>query len=523
MKIKIVVRILGRLLKILAVLMIIPGAISAYYNETLGVMAFAMTAFLALCTGMLMERYGIEDELGPKEAVGVVVFGWLLISAFGALPFIFMGIDVMSGLFESMSGFTATGATILTEHDALGYYKVNTSLVDHSLSATSYQKIGNLSTWLSDNSTLVRMSSESTNFGLLFWRSFSQLIGGLGIILLYIAILPQLGVAGRQLYRAEVVGPTKDTITPRAKETARILWGIYLLLIAIETVLLLISGMPLFDSLCSAFSSLATGGFSPRSDSIAAYSSPTIDAIVALFIFFGATNFALHYKLLHKDFKSWIEDSELRLFLAILGAATIVLVLFGGIEGDAMTRFRFASFQVMSFMGTCGFVNTLEYDSWTTAAKLTLIIVMLIGGCAGSTAGGIKVARVLVVMKYAHLELLHMLHPRVLKPVKLGDTPVKEDVLRPILFYSFFYLASFFMLSLLMAIACIGNRQVDLVTVLSAVASCMAGVGPGFGVVTFDFSAMPPMAKFIGYFCMYIGRLEIMPVILLLIPDLWKD
>ncbi len=326
----------------------------------------------------------------------------------------------------------------------------------------------------------LHIAHAHTYYGLLFWRSFQQLIGGLGIILLVVAVFPQLRVAGRQLYRAETVGPTKDTITPRATGTARILWRVYLLFNALEIILLVAAGMPLYDAVCTAFSTLATGGFSPQASSLVAYHSPIIDAIVALFIILGMSSFTLHYKVLTSDRLGWFKDEEFKFMITILAVATLVLMFFGGIDGQIVDRFRFASFQVISFMGTCGFVNSLDYDNWTTAAKMALIMVMLIGGCIGSTAGGIKVGRLLVDLKYAYNELFHMLHPHALMSVRLGEARVKEDILRPILFYSFFYLAVWFALSLALAMVSAGDPRVDLHVVASGIASCMGGVGPGF-------------------------------------------
>ena len=208
--------------------------------------------------------------------------------------------------------------------------------------------------------------------------------------------------------------------------------------------------------------------------------------------------------------------------IAILAITTTVLLFFGGIDGGLMERFRFASFQVISFMGTCGFVNSLDYDKWSTAAKLALIMVMLIGGCIGSTAGGIKVGRLLVGLKYAYNELLHMIHPHAVMSVRLGEARVQEEVLRPMLFYSFFYLATWLALSLVLAMVSVGDSRVDLQVVASGIASCMGGVGPGFGIITFDWSQMSNAGKMIGFFAMYIGRLELMPIFLLFIPELWR-
>jgi len=518
MRIRIVLDIIGTLLKILGLLLLVPGIVSAIYHETNGIAAFALTSLLSLSTGIILSRLGIKGEVGYREAFAAVTLGWLCATFFGALPFVFQGLSLVDGLFESVSGFSATGATILTESNAQGYYMVNATLADRSISSDVAAMVAG---HLAGNATAAA-SASPTFMGLLFWRSFQQLVGGLGIILLVVAIFPQLHVAGRQLFRAETVGPSKDTLTPRAAETARILWGVYLFFNALEIVLLIASGMPLFDAVCTAFSTLATGGFSPQSSSLVAYHSPIIDAIVAVFIILGMSSFSLHYKVLTTDMLAWFKDEEFRFMISILAFATVVLFLFGGIDGDILTTLGLASFQAISFMGTCGFVNTLDYDKWTTAAKLALIMVMLVGGCIGSTAGGIKVGRLRVALKYAYNELIHMIHPRALMQVRLGRDVVREDVLRPMLFYAFFYQATFFALSLALAMVEFQNPKVDLLVVTSGVAACMGGVGPGFGVVAFDWSQISPLGKMIGFFCMYIGRLELMPIFLLFVPELWR-
>ncbi|OPY44186.1 MAG: potassium transporter [Methanosaeta sp. PtaU1.Bin028] len=538
--------IMGRLLVILGTLMLLPGAVSAFYREPEGVISFALTSLLTMVAGMFLVSRGHRDEPSNQEAFVVVVVGWGLVSLFGALPFMFQGIDPVSAVFESISGFSATGATVLNEHNAQGYYILNQTIAESSLAVQLAHAVEGLLISLATadpdlanrplqggagmigiNAVLglaghMAIPEEPTYFGLLFWRSFSQLLGGMGIILLFVAIMPQLGVAGRQLFMAESVGPSKDTIVPRAKQTARLLWEIYMLLVGAEVVLLLMAGMPLYDSACTAFSSLATGGFSPRSDSIAFYASPLIEAVIVVFIIFGATSFPLHYKLIRGDFKSWLHDSELRFFLLILAIATIVLMFWGGLEGDFPGRLRLAAFQVVSFMGTCGFVNNADYDTWSSAAKLALIMVMLIGGCAGSTAGGIKVARLQICIKYALFEMRRMIHHKAVVQVRMGGKLVGEEILRSILFYSFFYLATFLVLSLALAMASAGQNEADVLAVISGIASCMSGVGPGFGILTFDWSAVSSAGKIIGSFAMFIGRLEVMPVILLLTPEFWR-
>jgi trk system potassium uptake protein TrkH len=510
MKHLIVSDIIGTVLKIIGLLLLVPGLVSAHYHETSGVVAFALTAMLSIGTGIILSHLGAKGAVGNKEAFAAVSLGWLAATFFCAMPFLFLGLSLVDALFESISGFSATGATILVESNAEGYYIVNSTLAQNSLCTN-----------LLEGMTDYLMNRDSF-FGLLFWRSFQQLIGGLGIILMVVAIFPHLHVAGLQLYRAETVGPSKDTITPRVTETARILWKVYLLFNALEIILLYLAGMPFYDAVCTAFSTVATGGFSPQASSLVAYNSPLIEAIVAVFIILGMSSFNLHYRVLTSDRLAWFKNEEFRFMLIILALATAVLMLAGGIQGDLADKFRYASFQVISFMGTCGFINSLDYDKWSTAAKLALIMVMLIGGCIGSTAGGIKVGRLLVDCKHAYNELLHMLHPHALMSVRLDEARVQEETLRPILFYSFFYLAVWLALSLGLAVVSADDTQVDLQVVASGIASCMGGVGPGFGVITFDWSQIGSAGKMIGFFAMYLGRLELMPVFLLFIHELWR-
>src|SRR5512137_2439943 len=288
MRVKIFIRLFGTLLKLLALLLLVPGAVAAYYGETRGVIAFALTSFITLTCGILFERLGSQEQMGHKEGFALVSLGWLGAAFFGALPYVFLGTSLIDGLFESMSAFTTTGSSILTESNALGYWIINSTLAAGSLA--HHLELGIMS--LTANSTLLQISSQvdKSYMGLLFWRSFAQWLGGMGIILLFVAILPRLGVAGRQLYRAEVPGPDKDALTPRIKQTARVLWGVYILLTVAEIVLLCLAGMPLFDSMCNTFASMATGGFSPQGLSIMAYKSWVIDAIITLFCFFAGAN-----------------------------------------------------------------------------------------------------------------------------------------------------------------------------------------------------------------------------------------
>jgi trk system potassium uptake protein TrkH len=367
---------------------------------------------------------------------------------------------------------------------------------------------------------IVTSTISGTFYGLLFWRSFIQLLGGLGIILLFIAILPQLGVAGRQLYYVET---SRGSLTPRVKSTAKIFWGIYFGFIAMEILMLWLAGMPLYDSICTSITTVSTAGYSPLASGIAAYNSLVIELIIAIFMIIGATSFILHYQLIHeKNISGYLKDPEFLFYMFLLAFATAIIVIWGDVEGDLLQRIRWAGFHVISISTTTGFANNFDYNHWSSAANMVLILLMLIGGCAGATAGGIKVLRVLLVQKYARRELINMLHPKAVQSVRLGNLSVTEGVLISVLFFTIIYLTIFFASSLALTIVESGNKSFNLLSAISAVATCMGGVGLGLGEVAFDFSKVTPLGKMIGIFCMYIGRMEIMPVLLLLSPDLWK-
>jgi trk system potassium uptake protein TrkH len=521
MRIRVFLRLFGSLIKLMALLLLVPGAVAAYYGETRGVIAFALTSFLTLATGIVFERMGSNEEMGHKEGFALVGLGWLGAAFFGALPYIFLGTNMVDGLFESMSAFTTTGASILTESNAQGYWMINTTLANQSISCIIERSLDSLI----GNATRFqpKPNAEETYMGLLFWRSFAQWLGGMGIILLFVAILPKLGVAGRQLYRAEVPGPEKDALTPRIRQTAKLLWWVYVLLTAAEVALLMLAGMPLYDSLCNTFASMATGGFSPQGLSIAAYNSALVDAIIVAFMFLAGANFALHYRMLYSDRKSLFRDPEFRFYTLIVLASTAIIVLWGGLEGDVFYKIRLAGFQVVSIMTTTGFA-TADFDKWTAAAKFTLLLLMIIGACAGSTGGAIKVVRLLLVLKSGYRELLHALHPKAVIPVKLGRLTVKDEILRPSNIFVASYLIIFAVACLLLAIVSYSDREMTIETIISAVATALGNVGPGFGKVgpMFSFAEIHPVGKIILFFCMWIGRLEIVTALVLMVPEFWK-
>jgi trk system potassium uptake protein TrkH len=520
MKIRVFLHLFGSLAKLLALLLLIPGAVAAYYGEPGGVIAFALTALVTLAAGIVMSHLGTEEEMGIKEGLALVALGWLGAAIFGALPYVLLGTSVVDGLFESMSGFTTTGSSILTEFDAQGYWILNQTLANQSLASMLEAGLRQLAV---NSSILVIPSRKESYFGLLFWRSFSQWLGGMGIILLFIAILPRLGVAGRHLYKAEVPGIEKDALTPRIKYTARTLWWIYIIITIMEIVLLSLAGMPLYDSFCNTFATLATGGLSPQGLSIAAYRSGIVDAIITLFMFLAGANFALYYQALYSDRKSLFRDPEFRLYALIVLAATSIIVLWGGLEGDLFRKIQLAGFQVVSVMTTTGFA-TADFDQWTAAAKFVLLLLMIIGACAGSTGGAIKVVRLLLVMKSGYRELFQALHPKAIITVKLRSLPVKDEILRSSNIFVAMYLIIFATAALLLAIISYGDPSMNIETILSAVATALGNVGPGFGKVgpMFSFAEIHPLGKMLLFFCMWIGRLEVVSVLVLFMPEFWK-
>jgi trk system potassium uptake protein TrkH len=516
MRTRVFLRILGSFLKLMGILMLIPGVVAAIYGESSGVISFGLTSLLSLLTGIAFERKGIKESIGNKEGFAVVSIGWLCAAFFGALPYFFLGLSMVDGLFESMSAFTTTGSTILTESNAEGYWIINAALADQSLVAMIERAVA---PYLP---AIESISHSETYFGLLFWRSFAQWLGGMGIILLFIAILPHLGVGGRQLYRAEVPGPTKDVLTPRVRNTAKILWSVYLIFTAAETVLLIAAGLTPYNALCNTFSTLATGGFTPLANNIADYRSPIIEWIITIFMFISGINFALHSRLLRGEREALWRDLEFRFYASITVIATASLVLVGGIEGGLLDKIRLASFQVISIMTTTGFV-TANFDSWSTAAKFVLYVLMFVGACAGSTGGAIKVARIWLMLKFGWSELFRALHPKAIRQIKYGGTPIKDEVVYSALSFINLYILIFVAGVAMVAANCyIANVQMDMIDLTTGTAATLGNVGPGMGRLFVDFHSLPDISKMIFFLCMWIGRLEIMPALVLLVPEFWK-
>lgn len=538
MKTRIILKTLGLLAILLGALMVIPGIVSAIYREPLGVVTFGIGSLTAIAMGLGLkhcsECSGDNSIMGHREAIATVSLAWLLAALLGAMPYAFLGLSPIDAVFESMSGFTTAGATILNEYNSQGYWIISPDLVQSSLAYALANRAAGYLLHCSPTDTVTLgfgvnfdlkelLAIKGTYYGLLFWRSFTQLLGGLGIVLLFIAILPNLGVAGRELYSVEGLGLTKEAITPRVKNTAKTFWGIYLVLAALEALMLVAAGLPLFDSLCTSFASIATGGFSPVAYSIAKYNSVLVEFIVCVFLLLGGTNFIIYNQIiLKRNLKDLLLDSEFRFYILIMSISISILMIWGRIPGDIETKLRSSIFQVISTMTTTGFVNNFDYDAWSLAAKITLILLMLIGGCTGSTGGGMKVGRVLIVLKHTHNELMRSLHPRAVMVIKMGDKMIKENTIKSVLLFVQLYLLTFIFATLAFAITEGANPQFNALSAISATASSLGVVGPGFGVVALDFTAISPAGRVLGVFCMYLGRLEILPVIMMFLPETWK-
>lgn len=420
-----------------------------------------------------------KKELRRREGYIVVSSGWIIMSLFGALPFVIHGAipSYTDAFFETMSGFTTTGASILNDIEALPH-------------------------------------------GLLYWRSLTQWLGGMGIIVLSLAILPILGIGGMQLFVAEVPGPTKDKIHPRIRETAKRLWGIYVLFTVCEIVLLLFGGMNFFDSVNHAFTTMATGGFSTKQASIAYYESPFIHYVIIVFMFLAGTNFTLHYHVLHKKFSSLKNNDEFKFYLKTVFFVSIVVALLLIVEGYEGTEksFRDSLFQVVSMITTTGYV-TADYEAWGPFFKVVFFLLLFVGGCAGSTGGGIKVVRHLLLIKNSILELRRLIHPRAVIPVRYNTNAVPADIISNVLAFFLFYIFIFVLGTIIMSIV-----GMDFESALGAVATSLGNVGPAIGSVgpSFNFSHIPDTGKWVLSFLMMMGRLELFTVLIIFSPAFWK-
>ena len=480
MEFRVVFYVLSFLSLCLSGALLVPTGVSLAYGEG-EVKAFLLSALI--CGGIGLGGLALfrseRKELGHREGFAIVGLGWLVVCLLGALPYLFAGTfsSLVNACFESTSGFTTTGATVIQDLEILPK-------------------------------------------GILFWRSLTHWLGGMGIILLSMAILPMLGVGGMQLYRAEVPGPVPDRLKPRIRETAKTLWMVYVLISLLEVVFLLVGGMSLFDAVCHTFGTMATGGFSTHNASISHYGSAYIEGVITLFMFVAGANFALHYQFLLGNPRRYLQDTEFRfyLFSILFITGAVSLLLWGGSYDTGTASFRYAIFQVTSILTTTGYV-TADYERWSPVVQYILFALMFFGGCAGSTGGSVKCIRILLLLKQAYKEIYGLIHPHAVSTIKLGKKTVPADVMESVLGFSLVYLGIFVVASLLMS-----WLGLDFKSALASVAACIGNVGPGLGLVGPVKTYLPivPTGKWILILCMILGRLEIFTLLILFLPQFWK-
>lgn len=440
---------------------------------------FLKAAILAVLMGGAGSLWGLRGKItiGRRGAFAIVSFGWLTASVSGAVPFVLSGsLSPLDALFEVVSGFTTTGASVIPKPDALPK-------------------------------------------SLLLWRSMVQWLGGMGIILLGVAVLPLLGVGGVQLYKAEVPGPFLDKLKPKIADTARLLWQTYLLITLLQIGLLAVGGMSIFDSVCHSLTTMATGGFSTKTESIAFYDHYH-RVVIIFFMFLAATNFSLHYAVARGTIAQYWVDREFRFYVALMMCSTVLIFayLVAHQGGGWLQRLEDAAFQVVSIMTTTGYA-TADFDKWPPFCRMVLLLLMFVGGCAGSTGGGIKCVRFLILYRYLQGELRRLLHPQAVVAVKIARQTVQPGVVHHVLGMTLLYLGIFAVASGIMA-----GLGLDLVTSASSVAATLGNIGPGLAQVgpSGHYGEIPAVGKGVLIFCMLAGRLEIYTVFILLFPEFWK-
>ncbi|NOY05230.1 MAG: TrkH family potassium uptake protein [Chlorobi bacterium] len=523
---------IARLLQVMGLVMLIPTVIAWLDYPQLEPMEIllspefsgfwiAIVAALSMGTLLAVIFRKARFHQTVREGFAIVTLGWIVLTFFGCLPFFIyfleqggdyspggIGYAFTNAFFEIMSGFTTTGATILTNIEAIPR-------------------------------------------GLLFWRSLTHWLGGMGIVTLALAIFPVLGVSGYHMFKGEVPGPTTERLQPRLAETASVLWGVYIVLSLAETILLMLGGLDWFEALCHTFGTMATGGFSTRNASIGYYQSDFVHWVIIVFMFLAGVNFLLHFNFLRGKYRVFAIDREFRFYALIIGVAIGIgtLVLYTeGLPSTDVSRlsyrhdppaaeefarhvereadkvaglygsFKQAAFQVVSITTTTGY-GTADFDTWPTTLRLMLIVLMFFGGCAGSTGGGIKMVRVLVIMKAAFREIIRMARPRIIRPIKIGRNALEEDRVSNIVTFFILFVGLFVVSSLVMT-----AFVPDLVTAFSAVIACLANIGPGLaGVGSIEnYNWIPPGGKWLLIVNMLLGRLEIFTVLIILRPSVWK-
>lgn len=497
---------IGNILLVLAVTLLAPLAVCLTDPpevRTGEMQAFGITvaATAIVGLGLRMAFRKRRGEMQSLEGFAVVSLGWITVAFFGSLPFLISGAipSFADALFETTSGFTTTGATILSDIEALPQ-------------------------------------------GLLFWRSFTHWLGGMGIVLLSVAILPALGAGGSQLFKAEVPGISGEKLTPRIAETAKVLWQVYLLLTVLEIGLLFAGGMSLFDSACHTFGTMATAGFSTKNASIGHYQSAYVEWVIIAFMFLAGCNFVLHYHLLRRNFGKVADNRELRWFIGILVGVSVLLTVFlvlsppsefrDGARPDGLETFgetlRTSVFQAVAITTTTGF-GTADFDAWPDFCRFLLVVMMFVGGCSGSTTGSIKVSRILILLKYPVREIRRLARPRAVFRIRIDDEAVDRSLVDNVIGFCLLFFLTF-VAGTLLVVACEnifeppGKQRIDLVTASTSVIAAIGNIGPGLNRVgpAENYGWFSDASKYVLSFLMILGRLEIFCVLVLLSPRVWR-
>lgn len=479
MNVKLVLKSVGILLLCEAIFIIPSMIVSLIYKEN-NVLAFLYTIIIIISVATPLLMIEIKNKnMYARDGFAIVALGWIIMSFFGSLPFVFSGAipSYIDSFFETCSGFSTTGASILTNVEILPK-------------------------------------------GILFWRSFTHWMGGMGVIVLTLAILPSLGARGIQMMKAESPGINPGKIVPKLAETAKILYGIYILITMIEIGLLVLAGMPVFDSFIHTFGTVGTGGFSNMALSIGAYNNVYIEVIITVFTFICGANFTLYYYMLKGDLKAPFKDEEFRFYFGVVAIAIALITLDTNIHvfHNIWESLRHSSFQVVTIISTTGFATT-DTEQWSMFSKIILFSLMFIGGCTGSTSGAIKNIRILLLIKVMKRELLQIIHPRAVYSVRIGKKAIDDKTIAEVLGFFAMYVAVF-----IVGVLIVSLENLDWSTTFSAVAATLGNVGPGFGIVGAmgNYATLSDLSKLTLSILMIIGRLEIYPILLLGVPSFWR-
>lgn len=479
MNITAILNIIGHVMKYEIILLLIPFFVALFYGQG-DANAFLYTVLLMIPIALILIKIkGKKNEIYAKEGFLTVGLAWIVISFFGALPFVFSGAipSLVDAFFEASSGFTTTGASILTE-------------------------------------------IQSLPKGILFWRSFTHWVGGMGFLIFILALMPTFSGNTIHLLKAESPGPTPGKIVPKIKQTAKILYAIYFVLTLIETIFLKGAGLSWYDSIIHALGTAGTGGFSNMNASVAAFNNPAVEWIITIFMLLFGVNFVLYFQLIRGNVKAFFKSEELKWYLIAVFASIIIIAvnIIPFNHGDVTKSIRDSAFQVSSIVTTTGYA-TVNFNLWPTLSKVILIMLMFMGAMAGSTGGGIKTIRIVIIFKAIRREIDKILHPRRVKSVKIDGNVVEEETISGVFLFIFAYI-----IISLIAIFIVSFDNFDITTTVTSVIATLSNIGPGLEMVgpAGNFSAFSDLSKLVLSFCMLAGRLEIYPMLILFSPSLWK-